>query len=216
MDALCPKCEYFQKISARQLRKKHGQIICPQCKYEFNPHASSSNPAPPKDEPVIIETYPWQKTAVVHTRRWVTGTLVAVVLFVYQVIYFTGYPLSQNAQLRPWFSTVCTKLDYLLPTYRNLSEFTTIGSALEPIDADTYHLQISFINHADFAQRLPDILVSLHNLHGGLFAQRTFTPEEYSSKENTSLLIASSDTADIDFFIAVPEQDIGGYSIELK
>ena len=216
MDAICPKCEYVQKISARQRRKKHDQIICAQCKYKFNPHASLGDQTSAKDEPIIIETYPWQKPSVHHTKRWVAGTLLAVFLLVYQVIYFTGYPLSQSAQLRPWLSTVSTKLDYLLPTYHNLSEFTIIGSALEPLNADNYHLQISFINHADFTQRLPNILISLHNFHGGLFAQRTFIPEEYLGKENTTMLIASSATADIDFFIAVPEQDIGGYSIELK
>ena len=167
------------------------------------------------DEPVI-ETYSWQQIQpAYHSQRWLTGIFLGLVLLTYQVYYFKGYSLSQNPQLRPWLS-LSTKLDYLLPTYHNLSEFTIIGSVLEPLNADNYHLQISFINHAEFTQRLPNILLSLHNLHGGLFAQKTFPPEEYLGKENTTVLIASSATADIDFFIAVPEQDIGGYSIELK
>jgi hypothetical protein len=43
-----------------------------------------------------------------------------------------------------------------------------------------------------------------------------FSSREYLGKDHPSIFIASSATADIDFFIGVPEQDIGGYSIELK
>ncbi|WP_221896519.1 DUF3426 domain-containing protein [Bathymodiolus japonicus methanotrophic gill symbiont] len=68
---------------------------------------------------------------------------------------------------------------YPLPTYRNLAEYTTIGSAIHKLSANNYRVQISFINHADFAQRLANIQISLHNLQGGQFAQRTFSPEEY-------------------------------------
>ncbi|WP_428355278.1 DUF3426 domain-containing protein [Methyloprofundus sp.] len=170
----------------------------------------------PKDEPSIIETYPWQKTNIPHTKSWITGSFVAVLLFAYQLVYFYGYPLAQNAHLRPSLQALSTQLNYPLPTYRNLAEFTTIGSALDKLNANNYRLQVSLINHADFAQRYPDLLVSLHNLHGGLFAQRTLVPSEYLIKQNAIQLIQSSATADIDFFISVPEQEIAGYSIELK
>ena len=169
-----------------------------------------------KNKTVIIETYSWQKKPVPHSKRWVAGSFLAILLFIFQVIYFTGYPLSQNAQLRPFLSTLSSTLNYSLPTYRNLAEFTTIGSAIKRVDASNYRLQISFINHADFTQQLPDILVSLHNLYGGQFTKRVFSPQEYLDKDNTQMLIESSATADIEFSIAVPEQDIGGYSIELR
>ena len=215
MDTFCPKCKHPQKISPRQLKKKHQRISCTQCKYKFNPHASAGDQAPAEDQPIILETYPWQKTSVPHTRLWVVGGLLAIVLLIYQIIYFTGYPLAQNPKLRPWLSAISNKLNYPLPTYRNLAEFTTIGSAINKINANNYRVQVSFINHADFTQHLPAILVSLHNLHGGQFTQRVFTPEDYLGKNSTTL-IESSATADIDFLISVPEQDIAGYSIEFK
>ena len=216
MDTFCPKCKHPQKISNRQLKKKHQRISCTQCKYKFNPHASTGDQAPTEDELIIVETYPWQKTSVPHTRIWIAGSLLAIMLLIYQIVYFTGYPLAQNPRVRPWLSAISNKLNYPLPTYRNLAEFTTIGSAIHKTNANNYRVQISFINHADFTQRLPNIQISLHNLQGGQFAKRVFLPRDYLSKENTSELIASSATADIDFFISVPEQDIAGYSIELK
>lgn len=216
MDTFCPKCKHPQKISSRQLKKKYGRISCTQCKHKFNPHTSISEQTPPENEPVISETYPWQKTSVPHNKHWIAGSLVAILLFCYQLIYFTGYPLAQNAQLRPWLETLSNKFDYPLPSYRNLAEFTTIGSAIIKLNDNNYRLQISIINHADFEQHLPALLVTLHNQHGGQFAQRAFSSREYLGKDHPSIFIASSATADIDFFIGVPEQDIGGYSIELK
>jgi hypothetical protein len=38
------------------------------------------------------------------------------------------------------------------PSYRNLAEFTTIGSAIIKLNDNNYRLQISIINHADFEQ----------------------------------------------------------------
>ncbi|OQK16144.1 hypothetical protein AU255_13645 [Methyloprofundus sedimenti] len=168
------------------------------------------------DDPVI-ETYSWQqKKPAYHSQRWLAGVILGLFLLAFQVYYFKGYSLSQNPQIRPWINIFSTKLNYPLPVYRNLAEFSTIGSKLKLVSPGNYQVQISFINHADFAQRLPDILVSLHNLHGGLFARRIFTPEEYLSNENTPEIIESSANANIDFFITVPDQEIGGYSIELK
>ena len=216
MDTLCPKCQHAQKISSRQLKKKSDKIICAQCKHHYRAHLVIDQQEEPEQEPVIIEPYAWQKTAIPHTKRWITGSLIAIFLFIYQVIYFTGYPLTQNTQLRPWLETLSTRFNYPLPAYRNLAEFTTIASSLELINANNYRLQISFINHADFNQQLPDIQLTLHNYHGGIFAQRTFPSREYLGKKNTAKLIKSSATIDIDFFIAVPEQEVGGYSIELR
>ena len=203
MDTFCPKCKHPQKISNRQLKKTPGNISCTQCKYTFIPHASVSEQTPPENKPIISETYPWQQTSVPHHKRWIAGSLVAILLFFYQLIYFTGYPLAQNAQLRPWLETLSNKLDYPLPSYRNLTEFTTIGSTITKLSNNTYRLQIKFINHADFEQHLPHLLVTLHNQHGGQFAQREFSPREYLGKDHPSIFIPSSASTNIDFWLYV-------------
>jgi len=213
---LCPKCQHSQTISARQLKKKHGKIKCPQCQHKFNARASLSYPPHRPDETAADELYAWQKTPVHHSKRWVAGSFLGLLLLAYQIAYFSSYPLAQNPKIRPWLSYISGQVNYPLPTYRNLSEFTTIGSSFTPVNTDNYRVQISIINQADFDQHLPDIFVSLHNLYGGLVAQKVFTPQEYLAMNKTQTLIKSSATVDIDFFIAVPEQEIGGYSIALQ
>ena len=243
---LCPKCNHSLQISRKLLKKKRNNITCSECKLQFNARTILNKQAPQEQEALIpeaqipeiptlikarsqtieesetidepiTETYAWQeKKPAYHSGQWLTGIILGLFLLAYQVYYFKGYSLSQNPQIRPWLNIISTKLNYPLPVYQNLAEFSTIGSSLKPMNADNYQIQISFINHADFDQRLPHILVTLHNLYGGMFAQRIFTPQEYLGKEDSAMLIKSSATADIGFFIAVPDQDIGGYSIELK
>lgn len=210
---LCPQCQHSQTISARQLRKKHGKIKCTQCKHKYNAHTSLCKQL---DKATSVELYAWQKKPVHHTKRWLAGSFLALLLLAYQIIYFTAYPLAQNQKIRPWLSYISGQVNFPLPTYRNLTELTTIGSSLTPVNTDNYRVQISMINQADFDQHLPDIFVSLHNLYGGLVAQKIFSPQEYLAMNKTQTLIKSSATVDIDFFIAVPEQEIGGYSIALQ
>ncbi|NOR81724.1 MAG: DUF3426 domain-containing protein, partial [Methyloprofundus sp.] len=81
---------------------------------------------------------------------------------------------------------------------------------------DSYRLQISLINHADFSQPPPYLQLTLQNFYGGIFAQRIFSPQEYINKTATSEPIERSATLNINFLIAKPEQEVGGYAIELK
>ena len=165
----------------------------------------------------IIEIFDWQKTTTAYRpERWLIGIILGLFLLAYQVYYFKGYSLSQNPQIRPWLTTLSSYINYPLPDYRKPLEFTTIGSSLERSDGDHYRLQVSFINHADFPQAPPYIQLTLQNLYGGVFAQRIFSPQQYLGKANIVAPIKNSATLDVDFLIATPEQDIGGYSIELR
>jgi hypothetical protein len=69
--------------------------------------------------------------------------------------------------------------------------------AIIKLNDNNYRLQISIINHADFEQHLPALLVTLHNQHGGQFAQRAFSSREYLGKDHPSIFIASSATAEL-------------------
>lgn len=164
-----------------------------------------------------IETYAWQeiKTAY-HPGQWLIGIILGLILLVYQVYYFKGYALSQNPQTRPWLSTISSYINYPIPDYRKPLKFTTIGSSLDHSDKGHYRLQVSLINHANFRQAPPYIQLTLQNLYGGVFAKRTFSPQEYLGKTKSAMSINSSATLDIDFLIVIPDQEIGGYSIELK
>ena len=217
MYALCPECNSSQLISPKQLKKKQGRVICASCAHKFNALPSLSD-VPHKDiEPIADnDLYPWQIPTRPRPILWLTGSLLGLAAFAYQVYYFTGYPLSQNTYIRPLLSSISTRLHYPLPDYHKLSDFTVVGSAFKRTTTNDYRLQLHFINHADFSQALPFLQLTLQNLHGGVFAQRTFSPQEYLEQANPPRLMNRSASLEIDLFIAAPTQSIGGYSIELK
>ncbi len=216
MYAVCPKCQNFQEIFAKQLQKKSGKVICTQCKNPFNPRTSLTDISPQTIDKRKIGPYAWQKPVNSHSKLWFVGSLLGGLLLVYQVHYFKGYPLSQSAQVRPWLMSVSTAINLPLAQYRNVTELTTIGSSFTATENGNYRLQVSFINHANFSQTLPDLKLTLQNLHGSLIAQRTFTPKDYISHNGTPPQLASNGTFDIDLLIAVPDKNIGGYQVALQ
>jgi len=219
MYARCPECLSSQQVSSKRLKKKQGMIICTSCAHKFNALSSLSDSPHVNKAKITSDTsgYPWQKQSTPHHILWLLGTLLGLALLTLQVHYFTGYQLAQNPQIRPWLQVLNNTVKYPLPAYRNITEYTTVGSSLQRMQNNNYHLQASFINHAEFNQAPPQLQLILRNLQGGIFAQRTFSPQEYlnSPKQNT-LLIQHSATLDIELVLAAPTQPIGGYEIALQ
>jgi len=216
MYAVCPKCQNTQEISAKQLQKKRGKVICTQCNNPFNPRATLIDTLPQVIEDSEIEPYAWQKPVNYHPRLWFFGSLLGVFLLVYQVHYFKGYALSQSVQIRPWLTAISKVINKPLSPYKNAQELTTIGSSLTATEKGSYRLQVSFINHSNFSQDLPNLNLTLRNLHGGIVAQRIFTPKDYLSNNSAPALLTSNSTFDIDLLIAVPDLKVDGYQVELQ
>ncbi|BCG62520.1 MAG: hypothetical protein methR_P0163 [Methyloprofundus sp.] len=218
MYARCPECLSSQQVSSKRLKKKQGMIICANCAHKFNALSSlKDTPHIDKAKPENNKTpYPWQKQRASHPIPWLIGSVFGLILLALQIHYFIGYPLAQMAQIRPWLQTLHHVTRYPLAAYRNLTEFTTIGSSLQQSPNNDYRLQVSFINHAEFSQALPQLQLTLHNLQGGIFAQRVFSPQEYlTTTKQGNLTIKPSSTLDIDLLLAPPSQTIAGYEITL-
>lgn len=225
MYTVCPKCQNIQEIRAQQLQKILDKVICTECGNPFNPRItlidSLSQLIDEDDNEDDIEenetdTYAWQKPVNSHSGLWFIGSLLGVLLLVYQVHYFKSYDFSQSAQIRPWLTAISNLINKPLSPYKNAQELTIIGSSFVPIDKDHYRLQVGFINHANFSQALPYLKLTLQNLYGAIVAQRTLTPKDYLSNNSGPALITRNSTFNIDLVIIVPDQEIGGYQVELQ
>ena len=220
MYARCPECLSSQQVRSKRLRKKQGIIICSDCAHKFNALASLRDTPHPQKAAQSHHTdtpYPWQKSSAPQHTVWFIGSLFGLMILLFQIHYFMGYPLAQNSQIRPWLQYFNKTLNYPLPPYHNLNEFTAIGSSLQNTRNNTYHLRASFINHAPFAQPLPQLQLTLRNLQGGILAQRIFKPQEYlSPTKPKNTLIQHNATLDIDLMLALPPSPIGGYEVALK
>ncbi|NOQ64462.1 MAG: 50S ribosomal protein L11 methyltransferase [Methyloprofundus sp.] len=210
---LCPKCSHIntQKIS----NKQHDKATCSECKHQYNTHTSLDQR---EDKVKAHFSYAsWQEKKLAYRPdRWALGCALALVLLIGQVDYFKGYALSQDSGIRPWLQRLSSLTGYSVAGYHKPLEFSTIGSSLEQPEPGYYQLQASFINHADFRQSLPHLELSLQNIYGTKFSQRTFSPQEYLSKNSRQTSVSPSEALNIDFLIAVPSEEVGGYTIALK
>jgi len=160
--------------------------------------------------------FAWQQKPATSTTAYWVGCVLGLLLLLAQVQYFLGYALTQNTTFRPYLSSLSQLIQQPLPLYQNTSEFSVIGTAFSPLDKGKYHLQVSFINHADFPQAYPNLKLELQNLQGGPFAQRNFTPSQYLAQTQKTPLLAPNQTLDIDLTLSVPNASIGGYLITLQ
>jgi len=162
------------------------------------------------------QTFAWQKVPKSNSKKYLWGSLLGFILLIAQVNYFLGYSITQNPHLRPALVTITKLLKRSLPPYKNTADFTVIGSHFSAIQNNQHQVQISFINHAEFPQPAPLLLLTLRNLQGGVLAQRIFDKTTYRQGAALNSLIAPNEFVNINLLINTPNHSIGGYSIELK
>jgi len=165
---------------------------------------------------IAAQTFAWQKPLPKPSSKYRWGSVLGIILLIAQVNYFLAYFLAQNPQIRPYLISASQLFKQTLPVYQNISDFTIIGSDLSPTKNKQYRVKISFINHADFAQHPPRLLLTLRNIQGGILTQRLFSSESYQDSTSPNSLIAPNELFTIDIPISVPKHQISGYSIELQ
>lgn len=165
---------------------------------------------------IAAQTFAWQKQTAGTSKKYLWGSLFGLILLIIQVNYFLGYSIAQSPEIRPYLISISKLLKQTLPTYKNIADFTIIGSHLATEKNKQHRVKISFINHGNFPQKVPNLLLTLRNLQGGILAQRTFTSKKHQNPDILNSLIAPNELFTIDFPINVPNYTISGYSIELK
>jgi len=165
---------------------------------------------------LAAQTFAWQKAPKSHFKAYLWGSLLGFFLLIAQVNYFLGYSITQNPHIRPALVTISQLLKISLPPYKNTADFTVVGSHFSATQNNQHQVQISFINHAEFPQPPPLLLLTLRNLQGGILAQRIFDKTTYLQGDALNSLIAPNQFVNINLHINTPNHSIGGYSIDLK
>ena len=211
MYAECPNCKKQHQISVNELRTSRAIICCDGCSTKFDALESLS------EELDIEETSGDITIPVIKSRKksrpfWGLGYSVCIMLFVFQIVFFEGFNLTQNATIRPWLEKTCGYFDYQLPPYKNLSEFTILHGSFEPTANKHYVFKAAFTNQSVFEQALPSIKLTLLDFTGRTFAKRIFHPQDYSNQAHK--LIAPEMSEEITMEIAAPSTKTGGYRFE--
>jgi predicted Zn finger-like uncharacterized protein len=213
MYSSCPQCNHQHQLSTEQLRATRGMLKCTECSILFDALESLSD-QPNPERFITPDTAHFQTPSAKKPSRgaWLAGVTIGLLLLLGQIIYFEGYSLTQNSQLRPWLIKTCQELQCALPAYKNLAEISILQGSLQEVDQQHYRFTSVLVNQADFAQPYPAINLALQDFTGKVFAQRTFASQHFHRHEQ---MLDSNASAEISLEIAAPAQKIGGYHFTL-
>ena len=207
----CPLCKKQHKITVNELRTSRGMISCESCSAMFDALELLSEGRGTKEKG-DNKTIPAIKHRKKHTLLWGLGYSSCIIFLIFQIIFFEGYNLTQNAAVRPWLEKTCGYFDCQLPRYKNLSEFTILHGSFEPTANKYYVFKAIFTNQSVFEQTLPSIKLTLLDFNGQVFAKRIFHPQDYSNQAHK--LIEPEMSEEIIMEIAAPSTKTGGYRFE--
>jgi predicted Zn finger-like uncharacterized protein len=118
----------------------------------------------------------------------VTILILTASLFV-EYAWFNRNELISNPQLSPFITQICSIANCEAMDLREPGqiEMTTRNIYTHPNVKNALMISGTLINHAQFDQPYPNILISFSNVRGEVIASRTFTPENYLQIKSTSL-----------------------------
>ena len=120
----------------------------------------------------------------VHYRSmitWGVGSLLLMLLFLGQTIYFKHNELGQISQLRPWIQFFCKQASCELSMQEDITQIELLGQDIRthPKTKKALLVSATIINNAPFTQPYPGLRLSFSDMNGEKVAARNFLPKDY-------------------------------------
>lgn len=210
----CPECKSSRTITTEELRNTRGMVNCSHCNSLFDVLELLSDDAP-DNEPSHFDEHHFSdnKKAGLSPALWSIGLSLSIIVFIFQIVFFEGYNLTQNASSRAWLEKVTPLINKKLPVYKNLDEFTILHGSFEPLSDKSFVFKTALTNQSAYLQNQPSIKLTLIDFTGRDFASRIFSANDYAAQDNNQ--IKPETTLEISLTIAAPSRNIGGYHFEL-
>jgi len=211
----CPECKSTRQITTEELRDTRGMVSCANCSALFDVLELLSDDIP-KDKSIDFD-YPDnaepEKNSILPPVFWSIGSSICILAFIFQIYFFEGYNLTQNASSRAWLEKASSVFDKQLPVYKNLNEFSILHGSFEPQKDNAFIFKTTLTNQSAYTQNYPSIKLTLIDFTGLEFASRIFLADDYAANNNEQ--IKPETTLEISLTIAAPVRNIGGYHFEL-
>ena len=120
--------------------------------------------------------------------------------------WFNRNELIRDPQLRPVISYFCTiaNCDVIGLREPDKIEMVTRNIYTHPNVSNALMLSGTLVNHSQFEQAYPNILIDFSDVRGEVIASRTFTPEDYLQIKASSLRPLAPELP-IDFSIEIKD-----------
>lgn len=114
-------------------------------------------------------------------RFWLSGSIVLMLVFILQAIYFSRHDLAKNPAYRPLLTQACEMLGCSINVAYDIDLIEIIGRDVRSHPSAKHALiaGTTLINNAKFSQPYPLLTLTFSDITGTKVAQRRFTPREY-------------------------------------
>jgi predicted Zn finger-like uncharacterized protein len=112
---------------------------------------------------------------------WVVGSVVLMLVFVLQAVFFSRDSLARNPTYRPLLTSACNVLGCEINIEYDSRLIEIIGRDVRshPTSKKALIAGTTLINNASYAQPYPLLTLTFSDIIGTKLAQRRFTPREY-------------------------------------
>ena len=112
---------------------------------------------------------------------WLIGILLLTAAGIAQAIYYQRYQLVEDPRYQQQVMNLCRVLPCAETSFASPEQLRLLERNVftHPVASNALMVTGSFTNQAPFAQKLPDMLISLFDVRGKLIANRLFKPTEY-------------------------------------
>ncbi|MCK4587112.1 MAG: DUF3426 domain-containing protein, partial [Gammaproteobacteria bacterium] len=113
--------------------------------------------------------------------QWVVASIVLMLVFVLQAVYFSRDSLAKNPTYRPILTSACDLLGCEINIEFDTRLIEIIGRDVRshPTSKKALIAGTTLINNASYAQPFPLLTLTFSDITGTKLAQRRFTPREY-------------------------------------
>ncbi|MCP4188404.1 MAG: DUF3426 domain-containing protein [Gammaproteobacteria bacterium] len=239
METSCPNCSARYRVTDNQLQAALGRVKCGECGMVFNALQSLKSfdgvlptnyrlpevmsPPQANDEPApelsLHEAmYGHKRNSVAHFAPffWFIGILLLIVTGIVQAIYYQRYQLIKKPDFQQQVQTLCELVPCGESGFSSIQQIKLLERNVftHPVTSNALMVTGSFVNHASFAQKLPNMLVSLFDIKGSLIANRVFEPGEYLQNDKDGKLLESNKPVQFRLEIVDPGTDALTYEFE--
>jgi len=147
---------------------------------------------------------------------WFIGILLLAALGIAQAIYYQRYQLIEDPRYQQQVINLCQLLPCAEREFASVEQIRLLERNVftHPVASNALMVTGSFINQAPFAQKTPELLISLFDVQGKLIANRRFQANEYLLEDRNRSVIAPQVPIQFRLEIVDPGTDALTYEFE--
>jgi predicted Zn finger-like uncharacterized protein len=147
---------------------------------------------------------------------WFIGILLLAALGTAQAIYYQRYQLIEDPRFQQQIINLCKLLPCAQQAFSSPQQIRLVERNVftHPVVNNALMVTGSFVNQAPFAQKMPDLLISLFDVQGRLIANRLFAANEYLLEDRNRNVVPSGRPIQFRLEIVDPGTDALTYEFE--